>query len=99
MICPSCANLLTWTRYCSAPTGRHRCEHCKAQFRMAHTVRYYLCILLLGLLSGPPTFLLATYLGAGFNLAIAAAAGVSVLILVPADRYIDNSWRGTRTLP
>ncbi len=101
MICPSCAkaNSLTWKRYCSAPTGRHRCEHCKAQFRMAHTVRYYLCILLLGLFSAAPTFFLATYLGASFNLAVIYAAAVALLILVPADKSIDNSWRGTRAIP
>ncbi|MES2818781.1 MAG: hypothetical protein V4812_07360 [Pseudomonadota bacterium] len=47
MQCPSCNTQfeLTWRRYLQAPTGRHRCPACKATFRLARSLRYWLLTL------------------------------------------------------
>jgi hypothetical protein len=98
MICPNCntKNELTWKKYLLSPFGRYTCENCQAKFRLAHSFRYYLCIVVLWCVSGVLAFALARYLGASFALAFSLFWVAGLGVVVPLDRKIDNTWRGTK---
>jgi hypothetical protein len=98
MICSSCnaENELTWRRYFLSPFGRHTCENCSAKFRLAHTFKYYLSILVLWLFPGVLALALSNVLGASSALTFTLYWVFGLAVVMPLDRKIDNTWRGTK---
>jgi hypothetical protein len=96
MICPSCqkTNDLSWKRYWKSPLGNHKCQFCHAEFRMAHTIKYYFTISILIIGCAIPS-LLAYKLTASYALLFIVYVGGTILIVFPMDKKIGDTWRGT----
>jgi hypothetical protein len=97
MICPGCQRTerLSWDRYLSSPLGIHRCHYCAATFRLRHSVRYYATITALWLVCGLAPGILSLRFGASIPEALAVFWLCGIACLLPADRHIDDTWRGT----
>ncbi len=97
MQCPSCnqTNKLTWRKYIESPLGRHICEHCQSQFCFQHTIKYYAAIIALWILSGLLPGIVCLMLGASLVQALFVFWILGFSVVLPADKKIDDTWRGT----
>lgn len=97
MICPNCqqTNSLTWSKYLASPLGHHSCEHCHARFRFQHTFKYYTAITALWLVGGLLPSIICLNLGATLVQAFIVFWLLGLAVVIPADKKIDNTWRGT----
>lgn len=97
MLCPYCyeVNDLSWKRYFMSPMGRHTCHSCGNKFRMMHTIKYYSAITGLWLVGGAIPSIILLNLGTCFKYVFITYWIVGLGIVLPFDRKISNSWRGT----
>ena len=97
MKCPLCnqTNTLTWSKYLQSPTGRHVCESCHSHFSFRHSLKYYATITALWVAAGIIPSLLALLAGATQIQAFVIFAVLGFSVVIPADRKIDDTWRGT----
>jgi hypothetical protein len=97
MKCPycSCDIELTWARYWKAPFGRYTCPQCDNRFRMKNSFRYFATLVGLAFIFGGIPFGLARLLGASDLQAWAAYFVCAFLFILPIDKRIDATWRGT----
>lgn len=97
MKCPHCDNVieLTWKRYWRAPFGRHSCSSCGNRFRMKRSFRYYGTLIGLVCIFGLIPAGFALWLGATGWQAFITYCICSLLVGIPMDKKIDDTWRGT----
>ncbi len=96
MKCPVCENKvrLTWPMYLRSPLGRHSCPGCQAKFHLRNSARYYLTAV--GLVATMALVLAFIVIRLHTSAVVTALIGLAcVLVAVPLDKHIDDTWRGT----
>jgi hypothetical protein len=93
MKCPYCNHTfpLAWARYFKAGLGRHVCPACLKPSRLEFGVRYFLILILVGLVcAAPGGFLFYKWLGPYW-----ALLGVipSIAVILPLDKMFDERYR------
>ncbi len=96
MKCPVCENevKLTWAMYLKSPLGRHTCPNCQSKFHLRNSARYYLTAA--AVVAAMALVFAVIVIRLHVGVAITALIGLAcVLIAVPLDKHIDDTWRGT----
>lgn len=95
MKCPQCEHNveLTWNRYWKAPFGTHSCPQCSSKFKLRHSPRYHLLIVLLVIIFCLAPAIISRNLGFSTNISLIFLI-TGMLIIIPIDKKLDENWLG-----
>ena len=95
MICPHCNHRyrLSWSDYFRHPLSRHSCPQCKSRFKLQRSLTYILLLLGAFIVLASLPCLIVMFYTRNLKLSILTYLALSVLLVLPIDRTLDDRFR------